>query len=163
MRKRETVILVVMFFVIAYGVYDFFLSSPKKPSQIDTEKELELLNILVTDVTKNLAEEELSSADTYILTRAKAEWVEDPFFERRIPDMTPKATSSEAKEMAIDYSGYLEMDRKRIAIINGMDYQIGDELESSGYVVRGIYPTKVLIEIKGKQRRIIVPISEDLR
>ena len=55
------------------------------------------------------------------------------------------------------YSGYVEVDKKRLAIINGMQYQVGDQLESGRYVVRSIEPEKVVVEDAGKREQLILP------
>jgi hypothetical protein len=49
---------------------------------------------------------------------------------------------------------------KVLALINGMEYQVGEELESGGYVVLEIDPEKVVLQGKGRGGRITVPFTE---
>ena len=75
----------------------------------------------------------------------------------RAPDILP--------DFSFTYSGYLEMVGVRIAIINGMEYETGDEIVGGPYVLRGIYPNRVVIGIKGvdgEKGKITVPIEEEI-
>ena len=51
----------------------------------------------------------------------------------------------------------MEVDKKRLAIINGMQYQVGDRVESGKYVIRSIEPAKVVVEDPGKREQLILP------
>jgi hypothetical protein len=53
------------------------------------------------------------------------------------------------------------MGDKRLAILNGIEYEIGDRLESGDLIVRDIHPDHVAIgspHIKSKQ--VILPMEE---
>ena len=52
------------------------------------------------------------------------------------------------------------MGAKNIAILNGLEYEEGEELEKSGFIIRKIFPEQVIIEIKGKQKEIAIPLEE---
>jgi len=67
-----------------------------------------------------------------------------------------------APEAGFTYSGYLEIGDRRLAIINGIEYETGDELAMGGYIVRGIYPNRVVIEVKWRKEKIIVPLEEEV-
>jgi type II secretory pathway component PulC len=50
--------------------------------------------------------------------------------------------------------------KKKIAVINGLEYLIGEEIEPGGFIAREIYPDRVVIEMKGQKQKIIVPLVE---
>lgn len=162
MSTREKIVIIIMILAIAYAGYDFFLSSPPKTTSVDTERELELLNKLVTDVTQNLSKEDLSETDAYILARAEVDWVKDPFCKEKFISETPKSAAKVSHEITFNYSGFVEMAQKKMAIINGLEYETGEELELGGHIVRKIYPNKVVIEVREKKRKIIVPLVEEV-
>ena len=154
-----------MFLAVAYGVYAVFFSAPSKTTVVDKSAKLKELNQLVTTVSVSLTQESLSKADIYILKRAEAPWRDDLFsekYETKPVDVNEEKGVAEPtpQKSAFTYSGFMEIGRQRIAIINGMQYQTGDELKPDGYIVRGIYPKKVILERKGEKKKISVPISE---
>jgi hypothetical protein len=59
------------------------------------------------------------------------------------------------------YTGFLRMDDKRLAIINGMEYEVGDSLEPGGFVIRSISAGRVVIAPPGKKKKTItLPMEE---
>ena len=65
-----------------------------------------------------------------------------------------------APKIEFVYSGYLEVDRKRMAIINGMEYREGEGLDIKGYVLKSVSPSSVVIENRGTGATINVPLQE---
>ena len=151
-----------MVLAVIYGVYTVFFSAPREVSIPSGHKELETLNSFVTKVAEQ-TKTGLSKEETYILQKARAEWKQDPFIQIR-----PKLTRDEAAERQplvvnskILYTGFLEMGNKRLAIINGMEYEIGDILERTGLVVRKISPSHVVVAAPdNKNKTLIIPMEE---
>jgi len=160
MSKREKIIVFVMVLAIGFGVYNLFIASPSKRGRIETGKKLTDLDKLVASVTEELNKADLTEAEAFIIARAEAEWVRDPFFERGL-FVTPEL-AAQAEEVIFTYTGYMEMGKKRLAVINGLEYQTGEELELGGYVVQSIHPDMVVIKSKGKQRLITVPFEQEV-
>jgi len=160
MSKREKVILGVMGLAILYGVYAFFLSpSPSKNDAVKTQQvpSSELANKVVEELKKDA----LSQTEIFILSKAQTEWPQDPFLGKPLSSATaaaPKAAQS--PEIKLTYSGYVVAGNKALAIINGMEYQTGDPVESGGYTVISIDPEKVVLQSEGKKEPIIVPFVE---
>lgn len=163
--KREKIILLVMSIAIAYGVYAVFFFLPSKTTPVNKSSELNELTQLVTKVSQNLSQGRVSKADMYIIKEAEAPWRDDLFSDRREEKSAEvqekkEVADSTSKKGIFTYSGFMEIGRERIAIINGMQYQTGDELKPDGYIIRAIYPKKVILEMKGEKEQIILPISE---
>jgi hypothetical protein len=155
-----------MFLAVSYGVYAVFFSSPSKKTIVNKRANLDELKKLVTTVSQNLTQESLSEADIYIIKQAEAPWRDDLFSERYEKktadvDVEKRVADSSPQKSTFTYSGFMEIGRERIAIINGMQYQAGDELKPEGYIVRTIHPKKVILGIKGEKKKIILPISEE--
>jgi hypothetical protein len=58
------------------------------------------------------------------------------------------------------YSGYLKMGRRGIAIINGMEYEVGEAIEGAGYTVEQIAASKVVLGISGSDNKFVLLLTE---
>jgi len=165
MTTREKIIVGLMVLAVGYGVYALFFEKPPGPETLQTQTGLDSLNTFITKVAET-TKSGLSEADSYVIQQAESQWYQDPMVTIRTK------TESEVKEkeaeaqaplptVKIVYSGYLQMGDKRLAIINGMEYEAGDELIQGGYVVRNISPIRVVLATTPDgQRTIIVPLVE---
>ena len=158
MSKREKIILCVVALAIVYGVYSF-IASPSRLARIETGKKSAELNKLMASVTEDLKKVAMTGAEAFIIARAEAEWVRDPFSEKGL-SVTSELTA-QAEEVIFTYTGYMEAGKKRLAIINGLEYRTGEELELGGYVVQSIHSDRVVIKGKGRQGLITVPFKQD--
>ena len=163
MSKREKIILIITGLTILYGGYIFLFTDSSETGRIDPEKKLKELNRFVSDVAKSLSRKDLSGKETYVLDRASARWAKDPFLEK--VELSPESrkdieieTSAIAKSFS--YLGYLEMGNRKLAVINGMEYEIGEELGQAGYIVKGIFPTRVVIGPAGENIEITLSLEE---
>lgn len=154
--KREKIILIVAVLVVVYGVYALFIAPtddrpvpPAYTSQKLTAIDFVKLESEVTSVIKE-------KVDLYTIARIgdKNLWYSDPFYKGVM-------AVHAGEQVNFVYTGYLELDNKRYAVINGLDYGWGEELEIGGYFVKGINPYRVIIEDKSGQLRIEVPFLEE--
>ena len=176
MTKRERVILVMMTVVVVYGAYALFFSSPPKGTSKSAGSRSSEINKLITELSVGLTKEGPTATDTYIIERAESKWVKDPFFEKKITVVKEKQKAPEVEaaveaektevevlpEVTFSYSGYLQMGDRKIAIIDGMEYKIGEEIGPGGFFIRAIYPNKIVLGIKGKEEEITVPLVEEV-
>lgn len=149
---------------VIYGVYTVFFSEPREAVSFKSgvDKELETLNSFITkvaDQTKN----SLSKKQAYVLQKAQAEWKQDPLMQ-----IQPKMSEEDETEREplvlgskILYTGFLQMGDKRLAIINGLEYEVGDKLEPGGLIVRNIHPNHIVIgsSVK-KNKKVTLPMEE---
>jgi hypothetical protein len=165
MSRREKIIVSIAFLTVLYGAYDFFIASPAKKSRritvvqsstpatktVDTSK-------LVKEITDVLQENDTMKAEAYAAVSAEKEWKNDPFYpSKTFHSENTKVSVGNMKEIRLVYSGYLEVGTKKIAVINGMDYQVGDELEMNGYKVKHITPSSVTVVNTKRGGEITVP------
>jgi len=168
MSKREKIILFAVLVAVLYGAYSLFLDTPSKRATVDSGMKKSELNKVIADVTGNLTKEILDTTDTYIIARAEAEWESDPFYKTELPKK-PKVSKVRKRRVVplkqkvdLTYSGYVEMGDKRLAIINGIEYEIGEELGLGGYVVERIEAFEVVIRHKEKLGTITIPLKEEV-
>jgi len=162
MSKREKIILFLMALSIVYGFFVFFIEAPGKKGAMGQNSKLESLNKFISHVAE-LTKESLSEIDSYIIEKAQKQWDKDPLLSSD-SEFQFKAENTEADlsalKVGIKYTGYLSMGAKNLAILNGLEYEEGEELEKGGFILRKIHPEQVIIVIKGKQKEIAIPLEE---
>jgi len=177
MSRREKIILTIMALVIV-GAGLFYLQptpSGRKPGADGNEaKTRQELNDMVVKTTMELAKSALSPAEARAIARAEAPWTRGDLFLNRPPADKAKEDmeSPELPPLAdqLIYSGFVQIGKKQLAIINGLEYKVGDVLEPGDFTLREITPTRVVVELTGglehssalsqRARTIVVPLAE---
>jgi len=164
MAKREKIILSLMVLsIFLYGVYYYSALKPSDTGIERSEKKEEKLNKFVTDIAVKLRKKDISRTDKHIIAMAKSEWAGDPFLQVELPlESRPKQERVEASALNVNfiYSGYMAMGDNRLAVINGIEYVVGEELNPGGYIVNSISPARVVIGVKGTNQTIVLPVEE---
>ncbi len=161
-----------MLLTVLYGVYALFFEGQGKgkttpAAVLSTTVQLKNLNAFITKVAE-ASKAGLSKEDNYIISRAEAEWKQDPLITAELTDK-PQEDIERQKQVAqvaeprpdISYTGFMQMGDKTLAIINGFEYAPGDQLEGGGYTVISITPKRVVIVTTDKSRKkFIFPLEE---
>ncbi len=168
MSNREKVIVFVMVVVVLYGIYSFFFASSPKVAFHNPNKQLDETNQFVKDVADAL-KDDLSEQQLYVLTQAKTEWRGDPFLKTQQPKKTvveekntQKVSTSASKEHFV-YSGYLQMGGRKLAIINGVEYELGNDVEKGEHIVKEIDPLRVVIGSPDNDNNNIVLLLDETK
>jgi len=164
MSKREKIVVFAALVAVIYAVYSLFMASPSKQTNIDTNKKKMGTIKFIANLSEGLDKDALQKTDIYIIARAEAEWEKDPFLKTELAKESkiPNQPMPLEQEVSFTYSGYIKMGDKKLAIINGVEYETGEELKLAGYIVERIEPLKVVIRGKEKQTIIIAPIKEEV-
>ena len=161
MGKRQMITLGVMAIAILYAAF-VYLAPQKKIAGVDMAQKTAELKTFVADLTAGLGKDSSKNLGALIFSRAEREWTQDPFLDSKAYKSWSqvKVTASEAAAPKIEfvYSGYLEVDRKRLAIINGMECRGGANLDTKGYVLKSVSPSSVVIEIRGIGATVNMPL-----
>lgn len=164
MGKREKIILSLMVLsIFLYGIYHFSSIKPSDTGIKGPEKKEAKLNKFVADIAVKLKKKDISRTDKHIIAMAKSEWAGDPFLRVALPvESQPKQERVAASALNVNfiYSGYMEMGDNRLAVINGMEYVVGEKLDPGGYIVNSISPAQVVIGIEGTNQTIVLPVEE---
>jgi hypothetical protein len=160
LNKRETIILVLMACAVLFAIYEiFFAGSAGKKAAIVQEG----INNTSNNIAAALISDPLAKVNAYIIARAEADWQKNPFMERNSYKewiAREGAAVSNASAVKIIYSGYLDAGKKKMAIINGMEYGPGEKLEMEGYVLKEIRPSKVIIRNRNTGSDLDIFIQE---
>ena len=128
MTNREKIIVGLAVLALGYGAVELLLPRAKV-APVAQPQSLEGLNAFiakVADATRSGAAE----AGTIAIQKAEAAWKQDPFLEIRKPQ-APRPETTGPKDGGrlpgnFVYSGFIEIGARRMAIINGMEYEAGD-------------------------------------
>mgnify|MGYP001167515017 FL=1 len=165
MTRRQGILLAVMAVVVLYGLADFFFlgASGKQvgaPQKLTPATDVKALTTSIASAAESYRP---TGLDAYVVRRAESGWSRDPFIDGKIYSrwFPREAVSASTEKALFTYTGYLEVNGKRMAIINGMEYGVGDPLEVEGYVVKSISPVKVAVHQKaGEKKALEIPIQE---
>ena len=157
-----------MALAVLYGVYSLFFSASPKVARTSAAKSISEINKFVADVATSL-KEDYTKRGLFIIAQAKGEWTKDPFWILKAPQKTAieldksPATAVAAPEKRFLYSGYIQMGDLKLVIINGIEYELGNELEGGDHVVKQIEPLRVLIGPPDSNDNITLLLDETSR
>ncbi len=161
LNGREKIIVGLAAAAIIYGIYEYsapfirkFFPSEPVVGEINSSEDLRLF---MQNVTLTFSKNALSEADLGIIEQGQKRWKRNPFREKIKKEVDPAKIQP---EIPVIYSGYISMGKKRMAIINGMEYEVGDRLVSGDYVVLEITTDHAVISRPGKKARIL-PLLKD--
>ena len=168
MSNREKIIVGLMLLTVVYGIYALFFegkgkSSIKPTAAVSATKQLENLNAFITKVAE-ASRAGLSKEDKYIIARAESAWKQDPMTtveltdrpEDEIKKRQQQLTDTSGPQLDVSYTGFMQMGEKKFAVINGLEYTTGDELEQGGFIVGRITPRQVVIISTGRSKKQFV-------
>lgn len=161
MSKREKILVGLMLLAVVYGIYAWFLPSSQQAATVNEGNGQKVLKEFILKVAEKTTTG-LSKNQAYVLQKAEALWERDPLIQ-----IEPKPSEEEEDSQQpvlsskMIYTGFLQMDDKRLAIINGMEYEAGDRLEPGGFIIQSISPSRVVIAPPGRKKKtMILPMEE---
>jgi len=163
LKKREIIILVVTAVFILYAGYAYLIAGPaSKKVKTSASADSVKVDTFISGITNDLDKNKPSDFDTCVIRRMETDWVKNPFWKkdtyRAWANREGVATGSVLAK--IIYSGYVDSGKNKMAVINGFEYRIGEQLEIEGYVLKQITPSKVLIYNKNTGNKEEIPLQE---
>ncbi|MBF0450014.1 MAG: hypothetical protein HQK75_04870 [Candidatus Magnetomorum sp.] len=162
LKKKRIIAYSVLAVVVLFCV--FFLIPSSNQSK-DQQKNISNLESITKEVKDGLKKTGMDKVTNYVINRAESMWSKDPFSDQKSVGVPP-GTKNNGADISADmparirpvftYSGYMEVGEKRMAIVNGMEYELNEELEIKGYYVDTIEQNWVIIEDKKNQEKITV-------
>jgi hypothetical protein len=162
MTNREKIIVGLAALALCYGAIELLLPRAKV-APVSPPQSLEGLNAFITKVA-DATQVGTAEAGAIVIQKAEAAWKQDPFLEIQKAKATePKDTRPKetARLPNLVYNGFMELGSKRLAIINGQEYEAGDKLNPGGFTIKSILPTRVVIvSAQGEGAPIVLPLQE---
>lgn len=160
LKNREMIILAVTFIIIIYGAYSFLSAKTQKHAKENfaTEK-----GSLMSTIAGDLLKSPSNVLDAFIIQKAEADWVKNPFWKKgSYIEWANKDNTKSSDDPAskIIYSGFVETGKKKMAIINGLEYSTGEKLEIEGFILKKITATKIIVGNKKNGSDLVITIQE---
>ena len=165
MNKREILIIVVAVVIGIYGLLDYFVITGKVMNG-EGEKlaaEIGKINTFAESAGSNLtavrAKNNFQDMD-YLISKAESKWDNDPFLIYGPADIELDETILVEEIAELSYTGFIRAGRKALAVINGMEYTIGEILKDVGYKVFKITSSRVVL-LTEANKEIILQLEEN--
>lgn len=153
MTTREKIIVGLMCLTIIYGAWELIGNRKKAgPTVAANENPVEDARKFLNDFSKKLSSDNGTDKYAGIIDKTGENWSKDPFLlqsdalknEKEVKKPTkPKEIIKRIPRFA--YTGFLEVGDTKLAIINGLEYTVGDSLNVDDYYVKAITPQRVVI------------------
>ena len=144
LNTRQIIILSVAVLLVLFAVYELLIARPsakKAKTEVASVEKASLADTFRSDIIAH----KVTAADIYVAQRAEAQWGKNPFWEANAyREFVGKEAGSGGGEKII-YSGFVDTGQKKMAIINGWEYEAGDVLDTEGYLLKKVTPSRVLI------------------
>ncbi len=164
LTNSQKAIFAILTIVVLYAVYDLVLfpAKPKVAAPRVEGENLQEMKELAAVTAVQMAQLTAPAKYERLISRAEARWEKNPFIERAKYNelIFSRAAAGAAKKAEFVYAGYIDLGNKKMAIINSVEYNINESLENEGYILREVFPGKVVIEDKANRHRFEVPLQE---
>ena len=166
LQKREIIILVIAALcVVLYVGYEFLIARPasKKVKTAPSTISVTPVNISASGESKNDLINNKDEFYNHVIKRTELDWEKNPFWKRDAYREWAKiqgVAGASGASSKIIYSGYVISGKNKMAVINGLEYRIGEELEMEGYILQQITPSKVLLSNKNTGSNVEVLLQE---
>lgn len=170
MSKREKIIVGLMAVAVLYFVYAFFLADDKQKTPPAAASSSDAVLKMAEELREKLKRGEFDPPPSAaLLTALESGWREENFVvaDFYLPDLAAledeeqeaslNAEEVEAAAAELVYSGFLELDSRRLAVINGSEYEVGDEV-GDGLVLERINAYSLLLSRGGHS--VMLPIMD---
>lgn len=161
LQKREIVILVIAGLFVLYGAYVYLVPGFGKKQAAKSGETTKVENFIGT-VAGDFSKDKLSDMDEHVVELSAKDWAKSPFLSRELyRTWAVRAGGPSGQEGAnIVYSGYVDSGKHKMAILNGIEYRVGESLEIEGYILRQISPSRVVIYNKNTGNSLEIPLQE---
>ena len=163
MTNREKIIVGLATLALGYGALQLLLPRANV-APVPQPQSMEGLNAFIAKVS-DATRAGTAEAGAIVIQKAEAAWKQDPFLEiqkAKAADPTATRPKETARITGLVYNGFIELGSKRLAIINGQEYEAGDQLNPGGFTIKSILPTRVMIvSAQGEDAPIVLPLQEN--
>lgn len=167
MSKREKIIVSIMAATLLLGGYlHFFPGTTGHRQGIENKPVLSNLDF-TREIIQKLTEDTSLAKELFTIRSAERKWARDPFLKSDIllsdtvhQKSTDREPAGTGTRLDLVYTGFLEAGPRRLAIINGMEYEPGEAIDDQGHYVRRIQPRTVEIGKRNAPDVIIVKMTE---
>ena len=154
MSKRERIILGVMGAAILVSLIVLVWPSAAPPSPEMTPQKLADSKKAAEAQLAALERIQLTAREIHTVTGAQEPWPRDPLGAK------PPEPEAQVDRDKFRYTGYVRVGERSLAVINGREYQTGEQLESGGFEVGAITPEAVVLQDASHKQSVRVPYQD---
>lgn len=180
MKLREKILIFGMFGALCFAAFDLVNYKSRKRKK-RSGKKANVVKVDISAVKAKLQGHALTSKQKALLKIAARQIDKNPILD----GLTPSELEKERKRLEKErlkklgqtasrggrkkqkdepsmfvYSGFFNNENKMVAIINNFDLSAGDELGSSGYVVKDITEAQVVLKHRVNGKSLVVKFSQ---
>ena len=163
MSLREKILVGLMIVAVVIGALSLMGDGTEPKGSGGLGRDRQPLTRMLTRLTAQFDQGTSLESSRYTLAMAQSPWEKTLFLDDdgmlAAVGRQPGTEAVLPANLSLVYSGYIETPRRRVAIINGIEYVVGDRLDQSSYTLRQITPQEVLIDAP-QERMLAVPLAE---
>jgi len=152
--KRERILLGAMGTAVLVTAVIMFWPGGQPPSPEMTPAKLAESQKAAEGQVQALELIKLQERESYAVKNAQLPWPGDPFAPKP-PD--PEAQVDRAK---FQYTGFIKLGNRNLAVINGREYQVGESLDTGGFEVLEITAEAVVLQSTGRKNTVRIPYQD---
>jgi hypothetical protein len=164
MSTREKILVGLMIAAVCLGALMLFSDGPRPTAPKAGSDDPNTLTRMLTNLAAQFGNDTSLEENRYTLAMARTPWQDTLFLEDNgllLSSAEPPGSGDTLpSNVALIYSGYIETTQRRVAIINGIEYVEGDQLDKSIYTVRQITPGQVTLG-SPQQRVFSIPLIDN--
>ena len=166
MNKREKIFIIITGVVLIYGILDYFVfSSFEKNSAGSLSPQVAAADAAVSEqINTHLNGIGLWMKDdkkyNQLIQLIESQWTSDPFAKIDTPIEQKQRLTQSIESSDFIYSGFIQIGKKILAVINGMEYEPGECLQDSNYKIITITPDKIVLR-RDKNKALTLYLKED--
>jgi hypothetical protein len=151
MSVREKIVVALMLVTVSYGLYSWLSPGAPAPSTPEgATGSAQKIEALVATLAQSFDQTSTLEHDHHLLKRAEEPWTARLFLEKpvgtgELERTGGAAAASSPVNAGLVYSGYIAMGHRQVAVINGIEYEAGEQLDQSTLVLRRIQPDRVIL------------------
>jgi hypothetical protein len=163
MTNRERIILAVTAMAMIVGTVYFIIDRGSKVTTGAARSDLKALQDFASLTDEKMNKAAPTETQAYILGQASVEWESDPFLENKLTVAKPEAAKAGEIPTSLAYTGFVIAGQAKLAVINGMEYQVGEVVLGSGLVVQAIDPQSVTVQrLEGRGESFNIPFTGEV-
>jgi hypothetical protein len=164
MTKRENIILAASAAALVVGVVYLIMEWGPGTAQSHRAQDLKTSKEFAGMTDEGLRKASPTTVQDRILELAAVDWAGDPFLGKRLVAAQRDSEPDKAAKLPalLAYTGFIIAGQMRLAVINGMEYQVGEVVLGSELVVQAIDPQNVVVKPLGGRESFNVPFSGEV-
>lgn len=150
MSKREKILVAASFAAFLWGV--MILVDKLEEQAAVKPPPVEDISAFVGKVSETVNNDPSGGLNDMILSKARRPWGRDPFY-------SSGPLSFDSKE-DLHYQGYVKTRGRIFALINNIEYKMGEDVQGKDLKIKMITPDRVVLVTPERKKRIL-PIEGD--